>query len=111
MSGKREPAFTVFGVAMESPSLGLPGGGGGGGSAVKVAVTERASLIATSQLPVPEHSVPDQPVNVDPAVAVAARETLVPRLKDASQAEPQSIPAGEEVTVPLPRPPSPTDSP
>ena len=45
---------------------------------VKVAVTLRAWVMDTVQVPVPEHPPPDQPVNVDPEEAVAVRVTLVP---------------------------------
>jgi hypothetical protein len=42
-----------------------------------VAVTLRAWIIDTTQLPVPEQA-PDQPVNVDPAEADAVNVTDVP---------------------------------
>jgi hypothetical protein len=44
---------------------------------LKVAVTDRAAVIVTMQLPVPVHA-PLQPLNVDPAAAAAASVTLVP---------------------------------
>jgi len=96
---KDSPAFTFFGVLTESFSFGVPEGGV---SAVKVAVTDRASLIVTEQVPVPEHPEPDQPVKVEPAAAVAVKVTWVPRLNWAWQLAPQSIRAGVEVTVPSP---------
>jgi hypothetical protein len=43
----------------------------------KVAVTERAALMLTVQLPVPEQA-PDQPAKVEPAAAAAVSVTLVP---------------------------------
>ena len=98
LTWKLLPACTFFGVLIESVSFGR--------FAANVAVTDRDSLIITSQLPVPEHPAPDQPVNVDPEATVAVRLTLVPRLKVARQDEPQSMPEGEEVTPPLPSPAS-----
>ncbi|MBU3691662.1 MAG: hypothetical protein FGM38_06425 [Solirubrobacterales bacterium] len=72
----------------------------------KVAVTDRASLIVTTQLPVPEHPAPDQPVKLEPGAGVAVRVTLVLSLKRASQVEPHSMPAGLEATLPSPLPAS-----
>jgi hypothetical protein len=48
-----------------------------GGAIVKVAVTVRAALIVTTQLPVPEHA-PLHPVKLLPALGVAASVTVVP---------------------------------
>jgi hypothetical protein len=56
------------------------------------------------QGPVPEHPPPDHPVKVDPDDGAAVNVTLVPSIKDALQVEPQSIPAGVLVTVPVPVP-------
>jgi hypothetical protein len=75
--------------------------------AEKVAPTALEALIVTVQLPVPEHSLPDQPVKVEPAAALAASVTAVPLAKVASadaQFESQLMPTGEDVTVPLPVP-------
>jgi hypothetical protein len=55
------------------------------------------------QVPVPLHA-PLQPVNVEPAAAVAVSVTIVPEANDAEQVAPQSIPAGELVTEPEPVP-------
>ena len=44
---------------------------------VKVAVTDFAAFIVTTQVPVPEQPAPLQPVNVEPVVAVAVRVTTV----------------------------------
>jgi hypothetical protein len=44
---------------------------------LKVAVTDCAALIVTTQLPVPEHA-PLQPANVDPADGEAVNVTDVP---------------------------------
>jgi hypothetical protein len=75
----------------------------GGRFAANVAVTERAWLMETWQLPVPEQS-PDQPATPSPGSGVAAWLTTVPASKLASQAEPQPIPAGLELTWPAPAP-------
>jgi hypothetical protein len=76
----------------------------------KVAVTDSAALIVTSQMPTPEHPAPDHPANVDPVAAVAVSVTSVPAAKSYEQVAPQSIPAGELVTVPDPLPADVTDS-
>jgi hypothetical protein len=55
------------------------------------------------QLPVPEQA-PDQPANLERAEATAVSVTAVPCLKACAQVEPQLIPAGLELTVPVPRP-------
>ena len=44
----------------------------------KVAVTDSAALIVTSQLPIPEQPAPDQPANDEPRAAVAVKMTSVP---------------------------------
>ena len=74
-----------------------------GCSTLKVAVTVFAASIVTVQLPVPVHA-PVQPPNVELPSAVALRFTTVPALYASEQSAPQLIPAGEEVTVPLPLP-------
>jgi hypothetical protein len=71
---------------------------------MNVAVTEVAALIATVQVPVPEHPLPLQPVNVESAGAAAVNVTEVPLVNDAEQVAPQEMPAGLLVTVPLPAP-------
>ena len=71
---------------------------------MNVAVTEVAALIATVQVPVPEHPLPLQPVNVESAAAAAVNVTEVPLVNDAEQVAPQEMPAGLLVTVPLPAP-------
>jgi len=53
---------------------------------------------------VPEQPPPLQPVNVEPEAAVAVSVTAVPCVNAAAQVEPQLIPTGELVTVPLPVP-------
>jgi hypothetical protein len=47
---------------------------------------------------------PPHPVKVEPEFGLAVRVTTVPLEKLALQAAPQSIPTGEEVTVPPPLP-------
>jgi hypothetical protein len=68
---------------------------------VKFAVTLRAAVMVTLQLPVPVHA-PLQPVKVDPTAAVGVRTTFVPLLKVALHVDPQLIPLGVDVTEPLP---------
>jgi len=67
-----------------------------------VAVTDRDAIIVTEQAPIPTQD-PDQPMNAD-VVEVANIETIVPWLKVAEHVGPQSIPAGFDVTVPVPAP-------
>ena len=71
---------------------------------VKVAVTDLAALIVTTQVPVPVQPSPLQPVNVEPVAVVAVRVTTVPESKIYSQVAPQSMPGGLLVTVPEPVP-------
>jgi hypothetical protein len=71
--------------------------------ALKLAVTVVAVFIVTVQVPVPEPP-PLQPANVDPPAAAAVSVTTVPLVYDSEQSAPQLIPAGEDVTVPLPVP-------
>jgi hypothetical protein len=70
---------------------------------LKVAVTERAALIVTVQVPVPEHA-PDQPANLERVEATAVIVIAVPCLKACAQVEPQLIPAGLKATAPDPPP-------
>jgi len=71
---------------------------------VNVAVTVVAAEIVTVQAPVPEQPPPLQPPKVEPAAGPAVSVTAVPLVKLAAQVAPQSMPAGELVTVPLPVP-------
>ena len=73
----------------------------GGMAAEKIAVTLFAASIVMVQAPVPAQS-PDHLVNVLPVSGVAVRVTEVPVAIEAEQVEPQLIPPGEEVTVPVP---------
>ena len=70
----------------------------------KPAVTDRAAFMLTVQLLPDVLSHPVQPVKIVRNDGVAVSVTLVPLMKDAEQLLPQLIPAGLEVTVPLPRP-------
>src|SRR5215469_3281349 len=72
---------------------------------VKVAVTLRAWVILTVQVPVPLHPSPLQPVKVEPLAGAAVSVTLVPRSKGALQVLSQFTPVGVLITVPLPVPP------
>src|SRR5437879_12916257 len=71
---------------------------------VKVAVTVVAAETVTTHDPVPEQPPPLQPLKIEPAAGVAVSVTAVPLVKLAEQVAPQSMPAGELVTVPLPVP-------
>ncbi len=70
----------------------------------KVAVTVVAALMVTTQLPVPEQPPPLQPVNVEPGLVVAVNTTTLPWSTAAAQVAPQVMPAGADVTVPVPMP-------
>src|SRR4051794_10521742 len=71
---------------------------------VNVAVTERAASIDTTQSPVPEQPAPNQPAKSELASGVAVSVTTVPNAKACEQVAPQSIPAGLELTEPVPEP-------
>jgi hypothetical protein len=70
----------------------------------KLAVTEVAALTLTVHVPVPEQPPPLQPVNMEPAVGVAAKVTALPLVNACEQVAPQEMPAGALVTLPLPAP-------
>ena len=71
----------------------------------KLAVTDLAALMVTWQVPVPEQPAPLQPLYLSLLVDGAAeRVTTVLSVKGTEQVEPQLIPAGVLVTVPLPAP-------
>ena len=75
-----------------------------------VNVIVRFALIVTAQVSAlssqASEPVPDQPVNAEPLVATAVNVTTVPLSKFAVQLfdEEQAMPAGLELTVPLPVP-------
>ena len=70
---------------------------------MNVAVTVLAALMVTTHDPVPEHPAPDHPVK-EPPEAEAVRVTVVPSVYVAEQVDPQLIPDGELVTIPVPVP-------
>ena len=84
--------------------------GGGTGSAAKVAVTLRAPRTVTSQAVASPAQSPPQPLNEDPEAGAAVSVTFEERTRLAEQVAPQSMPAGVEVTVPLPVPSFVTES-
>src|SRR5207245_624798 len=71
---------------------------------VKLAFTACAALIVTTQVPVPLHPAPLQPVNTEPLAGAAVKVTDVPLANEALHVAPQSMPAGLLVSVPLPLP-------
>src|SRR5215470_149741 len=70
----------------------------------KFAVTVVAAFSVTTQVPVPVHPPPLQPVNVEPVCAAAVSVTTVPDVNEVVHVVPQLMPAGELVTVPTPAP-------
>ena len=70
---------------------------------MKLAVALRAWLMVRIQVEVPRQA-PFQPVKVEPPLGVAVSVTLVPLVKLVLQVDPQLIPAGLLVTVPVPVP-------
>jgi len=71
---------------------------------VNVAVTERACVIDTVHVPVALVHAPLQPANVEPVVTAAVSVTDAPLVKLAAHVEPQLMPMGDDVTVPVPVP-------
>ena len=70
---------------------------------LNAAPTDWLAVMVTMQEPVPVQA-PLHPAKVEPPAAAAVSVTLVPLLYDAAHVLPQLIPAGEEVTVPVPVP-------
>jgi hypothetical protein len=70
---------------------------------VNCAMTAVWEVSVTTHELIPEHA-PDQPVNVDPDAGVAVRVTLVPEANFAMQLDPQLIPEGLLLTIPVPVP-------
>jgi hypothetical protein len=68
---------------------------------LKVAVTLLSAFMISSQASAPVQA-PDHPTKAHPSAACAFTATNVPGAKELAQLVPQSIPAGCEVTVPLP---------
>ena len=71
----------------------------------KDADTDVAAFMVTTQVPVPVHA-PDHPANPEPTFAAAVSVTTVPNAYGSLQSEPQLMPAGVDVTAPVPAPPS-----
>src|SRR4051812_8883651 len=76
-------------------------------SSAKFAVTVVAASTVTVHASLPPHA-PVQPANVEPLSAVAVSVTIVPDGNCSLHVAPQSMPAGVDVTVPVPLPPSTT---
>jgi hypothetical protein len=72
--------------------------------ALNVAVTVLSDVMLIVHVDADGESQPDQFTNVEPAAAAAVRATDVPEAYEALHEVPQLIPAGEEVTVPIPVP-------
>src|SRR5688500_685564 len=75
-----------------------------------VAVTVTAAVIGTVHGAVPVQVAPLQPVNVEPAAATAVKVVIWPATYVSVQSAPQLMPAGLDVTVPVPVPPRVTNS-
>ena len=92
----------------------LEGGGSGAGvgvgSAAKLAVALRAPMTVTVQVAACPEQLPPHPENEEPEAGVAVSVTREDSAKLAEHVAPQSIPAGAEVTVPLPVPSFVTES-
>ncbi|CAN5224484.1 hypothetical protein BH09MYX1_BH09MYX1_36640 [soil metagenome] len=71
-----------------------------------MAVTFVAAASFTLHGATPVQPPPLQPVNVEPSAGAAVKTTVEPAPKVALQAVPQSMPAGAEVTFPVPAPAS-----
>ena len=78
------------------------------GIVVNVATTTLSDVEFTVQLPVPEHTPPVQPENVDPESGVAVRVSVVESFTTSEQSLPQDIPVPD--TVPVPEPSLVTDT-
>ena len=81
---------------------------GAGSRLAKLATQPTLPLIVTR--PSEQSPSPLQPAKIDPLDATADNSTTVPTSNDAWQAVPQAIPAGTEVTVPMPVPARAIDS-
>lgn len=75
------------------------------GVVMNVALTSFAASSVTTQVPVPEQPAPIHPVKREPVAATAVRVTDAPAANEAEQSPVvQSMPAGLELTRPLPVP-------
>jgi hypothetical protein len=70
---------------------------------LNVAVTDVLAVGVKAQVPVPVQA-PDQPANVEPVLGVAVSVTDVPLAKLALHVDPQLMPEGLLVMVPVPAP-------
>jgi hypothetical protein len=75
------------------------------GALTKLAVTVVDDDIVTTHGPLPMQPPPLHPAKVEPGAGVAWSETSDVAGKFSVQSAPQSMPAGDETTVPLPVPP------
>lgn len=71
---------------------------------LNVAVTARAAVMATVHVVVVPVQAPLQPANTEPAAGAAVSVTDAPLLNAKLHSVPQLIPAGDEVTLPVPLP-------
>ena len=83
---------------------------GGGVPVEKVAVTVVAALTVTRHGDVPVQPPPLQPANAEPLTGAAVRVTRVPIAYAWAQSDPQVMPDGLAVTVPVPPPLRTTES-
>ena len=72
-------------------------------AALNVAVIVVSLVIGAVQAPVPVHA-PDQPAKVAVPAGAAVKTIAVPQATVSVQSVPQAMPAGLDVTVPLPVP-------
>jgi hypothetical protein len=103
MAGSNMSPVAPGARAQPPPPLSL--GAGGDGATLKVAVT--VAFLVREQRPVPAQS-PLHPAKTDPGSGAAVRFTVLPRGNLPLHVARQSIPAGLDVTVPMPAPTMPT---
>lgn len=87
---------------VQSEEDGLVGADTGAAASVKFAVTLRATVIGTVQLVVVPEQSPLQPANTLSAAGVAVKVTIASDKYVSLQSVPQLIPAGLELTLPVP---------
>ena len=75
----------------------------------KLAVTGVFVFIVRTHCPFPVQTPPDHPVNSEPVFGDAVSVMIAPALYVSEQSEPQLIPKGEDVVVPVPVPDFATD--
>src|SRR5947207_3231452 len=69
-----------------------------------MALPDRIAVMVTTQRPLPLQPPPLHPLKTAPGPALAVRVTIAPPVKSCAQLEPQAIPCGALVTVPLAEP-------